>query len=298
MNKFYIYILFIIFGLCIYLYINKKDTFNVGGQVPLFMCSNEQYQNNPECLPDAFCQNLQDGEICTVDNLNIDENNRENFREYYENLKSGLSKFNSGLNCLYENSSDIENLAKNCPNSFLTIIGSFVASCASALPISFYNEQINIMKKLTSVLLILLKRWESIDNKYNVLNNIEVQSRQVMDNNRYGIPIINERTSRELIGMLTTYSFMGHEILDINHNGINRMIDGQVEYFPYDGTIAQKKQLLSMILTVEENFIIKVIDYLKYYSGFFGFREWKDLIFEIFPVNSNVYKRFNTQIEM
>lgn len=32
MNKLYIYVLFIIFGLCIYLYINKKDTFNIGGQ--------------------------------------------------------------------------------------------------------------------------------------------------------------------------------------------------------------------------------------------------------------------------
>mgnify|MGYP003975539521 CR=1 FL=1 len=32
MNKLYIYILFIILGLCIYLYINKKEKFNIGGQ--------------------------------------------------------------------------------------------------------------------------------------------------------------------------------------------------------------------------------------------------------------------------
>ena len=229
MNKLYIYILFIILGLCIYLYINKKEKFNIGGQVPLFMCSNEEYQNHPDCLPDAFCQNLEDGEICTIDNLNINESNREYFREYYENLKSVLSDFNSGLNCLYENSGDIENLPKKCPNSFLTFLGSSVTSMCASIPISFYYEQVNIMKKLASLLIILLKRWQSLNDKYNVLNNIEPESRQTMDRNMYGITIVDERTSRELIDMLITPSIFG-ESLNINHNTINRMIDETIEY--------------------------------------------------------------------
>ena len=98
-----------------------------------------------------------------------------------------------------------------------------------------------------------------------------------MDRNMYGITIVDERTSRELIDMLITPSIFG-ESLNINHNTINRMIDETIEYFPYGGTINQKKELLRIILNVEENFIIKVIQYLNYYSPYFGFREWKNLI--------------------
>ena len=92
MNKILIYVGCILIGLCIYLHLNKKDKFNIGGQVPLFMCSSEQYQNHPDCLPEAFCQDLEDGEVCTVDNFVINnEKNRGYFREYYENLKSVLT---------------------------------------------------------------------------------------------------------------------------------------------------------------------------------------------------------------
>lgn len=45
MNKFYIYILFIIFGLCIYLYINKKDTFNIGGRNQIELICNYNSDN-------------------------------------------------------------------------------------------------------------------------------------------------------------------------------------------------------------------------------------------------------------
>jgi hypothetical protein len=271
MNKLYIYILFIILGLCIYLYINKKDTFNIGGQVPLFMCSNEEYKNHPNCLPDAFCQNLKDGEICTVDNLDIDENNKGYFMEYYENLIDVLSNFNNGLNCIYENIGDIEKIPKRCPNSYLAILGSVPPALCSAIPLRYYYDyrnEINIANKIelqmtAGILNIIMGGWEYLNNK---VVNIELHNREAQ-------LTINIR--------LPSFFYVYYNIQN-NNQQITSTRDNLL-------------QVIEMYMTMLQNIIITTIQKIKDLETQFNLNiPWREVIMRN---NRIAYNRFQSEIE-
>ena len=301
MNKILIYVLFIIFGLCIYLYLNKKDKFNISGQnIPSFMCSNEKYINHPDCLPDNFCEDLNDKGVCTIeyDNTEIILNNDNSkfYKEYYEILTNGI----------YE---------------FIDSLGYTLYACVSLAPVLIYSyyEQLDIMNKLTKMLIILLSRWQSLDSaiqQHDRSIRLALEDRWAR---RVMAPIFifnimeyGERTSRELMNMLTRWGpstiFTGEEVLDVNYNAIRRMIEGEAAIHPMEpegiiginNRLPSEDQLISwyVILDADATFIIKVIRYLNWYSTYFRiYPQWKQIIREYFGPNSRVYQRFADEID-
>jgi hypothetical protein len=160
MNKFYIYILFIIFGLCIYLYINKKDTFNIGGQniqnlyTSIIMMLSSCAINTNEIIDMSKPLNIRfiDKHIYLINNPTIEINIR--------NLSNTFKDYN-----IFDYNNDDTNLDNNTSNLY----NSQSRSIFNVLTFEYIQHIVNERFMLNDYL-------NDFEDIYNILNNQDIKN--------------------------------------------------------------------------------------------------------------------------